>query len=157
MNLSLAELRALLTRRPDLAADNTEALKSLSGAALSDDVRALNPDTAQAVTAPHDAADDLYALIKVHAPDIYPMFVREYPFANWRIDLAIPSKLLAVEVDGGQFKAGGGKHGTRRDYQKTNALTKAGWILLRYRAIDLKADPMYVIEELRDTISILTR
>src|SRR3990167_655754 len=62
---------------------------------------------------------------------------REYrfdPVRMWRIDFAWPQIRLAVEVDGGNWS--GGRHvrgaGFAKDAEKQNAMTLAGWRLLRY-------------------------
>lgn len=58
--------------------------------------------------------------------------VTEHRFApprRWRFDLAFPSKMVAVEVDGATWT--GGRHttgaGHRGDCEKRNAATLAGW------------------------------
>ena len=64
-------------------------------------------------------------------------WAREYrfdPVRMWRIDFAWPQIRLAVEVDGGNWS--GGRHvrgaGFAKDAEKQNAMTLAGWHLLRY-------------------------
>jgi len=51
----------------------------------------------------------------------------------WRLDIAWPDRLIAVEVEGGVWS--GGRHGRGsgivKDMEKANALTMAGWRLLR--------------------------
>lgn len=52
---------------------------------------------------------------------------------DWRIDLAWPAAMLAVETDGGTFA--GGRHtrgaGYEADCEKCNELTIRGWRVLR--------------------------
>jgi hypothetical protein len=83
--------------------------------------------------------DDLarrIALADLPAPE------RQYPFAakvgrKHRFDFAWPSKMLAVEVDGGVHMAKGGvavgHHASLRDYRKRNLAVKLGWRVLAYR------------------------
>lgn len=56
-----------------------------------------------------------------------------HPGRRWRFDFAWPSKLLAVEVDGGVFS--GGRHtrgaGFIEDQRKLNAAAVLGWRVLR--------------------------
>ena len=148
MSFTLAELKRLLIANPDLAAENTEALKSLTGSSVSPAVRKLNPDAAKEITKPYDAADSLLAYIRTLAPDMSQP-IRDLPFDRYRIDLAWPSSMLAVEVDGGQHAPGGGKHGTQSDYAKTRRLTMAGWTLLRFTAGEVRDNPIGVIDEIR--------
>lgn len=83
--------------------------------------------------------------MKIKAPD-FPRFckglglpppVEEYQFhpkRKWRIDYAWPDRRLAVEVEGGIYNRG--RHvrpvGFLGDVEKYNALTMAGWALLRF-------------------------
>ena len=56
------------------------------------------------------------------------------PARRWRFDFAGPEHRLAVEIDGGTWS--GGRHvrgdGYRRDCEKLNAATLAGWRVLRF-------------------------
>lgn len=51
---------------------------------------------------------------------------------DWRFDYAWPSVKIAIELDGGQWKPGGGKHGTDDDYHKINVATSLGWKVYRF-------------------------
>ena len=75
-------------------------------------------------------------------PDVW---VREHRFApprRWRFDLAMPGKMIAVEVDGGTWT--GGRHvrgdGYERDCRKLNAATALGWRVWRLTTA-MAADP----------------
>ncbi len=147
--LSPAELRAICVQNPDFAAHNVEALKSLSGSSQ----RAVTVEgDGVSLSKPIDAADTLMAHIRILAPDLAQP-IRDYPLDRFRIDLAWPSALLAIEVDGGQFKPGGGKHGSKRDYQKTRRITAAGWRLLRFTAGEVNDNPIGVIAEIRQILA----
>jgi len=106
-HMSLAELRQLCIDNPDFAAENVGILKTLSKPVLSRTMRELNPDAVPALTRRYDAADTLMDYIRTLAPDLHPLFVRDYPFQRFRIDLANVATKLAIEVDGGQFKPDG--------------------------------------------------
>jgi very-short-patch-repair endonuclease len=63
-----------------------------------------------------------------------PIPVAEYrfhPTRKWRFDFAWPSSRLAVEVNGGGFMAGGGRHtrgaGFRKDAEKLSEAAILGW------------------------------
>jgi very-short-patch-repair endonuclease len=70
-----------------------------------------------------------------------PLPVPEHPFASdwgrrWRFDFAWPDLRLAVEVDGGIWIPGGGRHnrgaGYEADVEKLNVAVILGWRLLRF-------------------------
>lgn len=60
---------------------------------------------------------------------------------RWVFDYAWPDHWIAVEVEGGIWRKGGGAHSRpsniERDIQKYNAATMAGWRVLRYAPEDL--------------------
>ena len=67
-----------------------------------------------------------------------PAPVREYVFLpprKWRLDLAWPEVRVGVEVDGGEWLPGGGRHqrglGYRRDRERDAHALIAGWRILR--------------------------
>ena len=68
-----------------------------------------------------------------------PPPIREYKFhakRKWRLDYAWPDIRLAVEIEGGVWKEGGGRHnrasGFIADIDKYNMLVEEEWFLLRY-------------------------
>ena len=71
----------------------------------------------------------------------------EYPFAKhlgrrWRFDFAWPDRWLAVEVDGGAWVPGGGRHtrgaGFAADHDKMNRAMLLGWRVLRFTSRHLE-------------------
>ncbi len=76
---------------------------------------------------------DLFALILEE--DGLLGFEREYRFSpprKWRFDFANVTERLAIEVDGGQWKAGGGRHNTDADREKGNRAVCLGWRVLHF-------------------------
>ncbi|MDT7555148.1 MAG: hypothetical protein QOI16_3688, partial [Pseudonocardiales bacterium] len=71
---------------------------------------------------------------------------RAVPFGPWTIDIAFPDLKLAIEVDGWAWHVEVDRF--RADRHKGNALTRAGWILLRFTWHDLMNRPMYVLSEI---------
>jgi very-short-patch-repair endonuclease len=81
-----------------------------------------------------------------------PPYVTEYVFApprRWRFDVAWPSHAVAVELDGGTWKPGGGRHGQDGDRHKHNAAALAGWCVLRFSTAMLCDDPAGCIDMVR--------
>ncbi len=69
------------------------------------------------------------------------------PFGPWTIDVAFPGVKLAVEVDGWAWHMEVDRF--RADRHKGNALTRAGWTVLRFTWHDLTNRPAYVLAEIR--------
>jgi len=64
-------------------------------------------------------------------------YVSEYRFSEtrkWRLDFAMPELRLGIEIEGGGWVSGRHNHpvGMAKDMEKYNALTLAGWRLLRF-------------------------
>jgi very-short-patch-repair endonuclease len=76
-----------------------------------------------------------------------------HPTRRWRFDYAWPSHWLAVECDGGQWQAHGGRHNTDADREKLNAAAILGWRVLRYSGAMLN-DPESVAEEIKSALAI---
>lgn len=106
------------------------------------------------------------------------------PSRRWRIDFAWPAVMLAVELDGGtqgrpvtchqcgcrvramkkggklgrELRIGGGHSrgdSHRAQYEKQNALIRAGWVLLRYDSQQLREDTPVVLNEILETYQAL--
>ncbi len=73
------------------------------------------------------------------------------PFGPWTIDVAFPDAKLAVEVDGWAWHTEVERF--RADRYKGNALTRAGWTLLRFTWHDLTSRPAYVLAEIRAALA----
>jgi very-short-patch-repair endonuclease len=88
------------------------------------------------------------ALWRALAPDA-PLPESEYrfhPTRRWRFDFAWPAQRVAVEVDGGQWRAGGGRHNTDQDREKLNTAAAMGWRVLRFSHTALDTDPAGCVE-----------
>lgn len=123
-----------------------------------------------------DKAEMLRGVLERWAPELLPLSVREYEFAYWlpkrrlwRSDWAwlhnpdwadVRAKQpvkpptegvigVAVEIDGGEHKAGGGRHNTDGDRWKTNAYAECGMYFLRFSPKQLKANPLGVVQQIR--------
>lgn len=74
---------------------------------------------------------------------------------KWRFDVAILSHRIAIEIEGGVWRQGGGAHshpsGIIRDIEKYNAATIDGWKVLRVVPEDLtKTKTIKMIKKLTD-------
>lgn len=92
-----------------------------------------------------DKSDIFIAYWAMLAPsEMRDIWMREYRFnreRRWRFDYAHPPTLCAVEVDGGQFVARGGRHATDADRDKLNHAAAAGWVVFRFSPQQLETDP----------------
>lgn len=96
----------------------------------------------------------LVALCMVHGlPEPIPEY-RFEPNRRWRLDYAFPLHKLAVEIEGGIWTQG--RHtrgpGALADMEKYNALTLAGWRLLRYTPAQLSSGAL-PLAHLREILS----
>lgn len=91
------------------------------------------------------------------APDL-PVPQREYQFDNtrrWRFDFAWPDHMVFVEIDGGQNMYVGSHNrgkGKANDIEKQNAAVLAGWKPLRFTDVQLKDNPLYCIDCVRQLL-----
>lgn len=65
--------------------------------------------------------------------EIVPEF-KFHPTRKWRFDYAIPSRKIAIEIEGGLWISG--RHNRPftmiKDFEKYNEAAKLGWRLLKY-------------------------
>jgi very-short-patch-repair endonuclease len=94
--------------------------------------------------------------LRMHGADLPPA-VREHQFhptRRWAFDWAWPRALLAVEVDGGQHVAGGGRHNTDGDREKLNQAAALGWRVLRFSGAMLASDPIGCVQVVRAALEV---
>lgn len=70
-----------------------------------------------------------------------------------RVDFGWPGVRLVVETDGFAFHSD--RDAYRRDRRRTNALTVAGWTVLRFTWEDVVAYPQYVVDSVRAALARL--
>jgi len=78
-----------------------------------------------------------------------PQPEQEYRFTptrRWRFDFAWPVQRVAVEIDGGQWKPGGGRHSSDVDREKLNEAAASGWRVLHFSPRQLTTNPQHVVE-----------
>ncbi len=107
-----------------------------------------------------DHADSFAYLLRVCGTDL-PDPQREYhfhPTRQWRFDFAWPSVSVngfrvhggvAVEIDGGQWQAGGGRHNTDDDREKLNEAAALGWCVLHFSPKQMRDQGGQCVDVLR--------
>jgi very-short-patch-repair endonuclease len=78
-------------------------------------------------------------------------WVANYPVAGYRVDVGFPACKVALETDGLAFHSD--TDDFHRDRVRQNAITLAGWQVLRFTWIDLTEYPERVIAEIKHAIS----
>lgn len=85
-----------------------------------------------------------------------PRPVREYPVIEnereiYRIDLAYPDQMLAIEADSWEHHSD--RISWSKDHARSNVLTVRGWRVLRFTYEDAVGRPDYVIEMIKRSLS----
>lgn len=91
-------------------------------------------------TGQYDYARDLRIIIERHAPDLMRGVIFEYRFwekRNWSMDAVWFPEKVFIEVNGGRWKAGGGRHGGGADYQKLRKAAQLGYYYVPIEPDDL--------------------
>jgi hypothetical protein len=82
---------------------------------------------------------------------VIPHPTPEYPFAKawkrkFRFDWCFTDAKVAVEVDGGTFAYGGGRHAKDSDREKTNIAAAMGYRVFRFSPAMLNKNPVGCVE-----------
>jgi len=96
----------------------------------------------------HDKADLFLDALEIFGESTNQL-EREYKFhpsRKWAFDFAHPKSRVAVEVDGGQWLPGGGRHGGDADREKMNEAAALGWRVLHFSPKQLTDDPERCVE-----------
>ncbi len=88
-----------------------------------------------------------------------PAPVAEYQFLpgrKFRFDFAWPEPeyRLALEVNGGRYAFGGGRHNTAADYHKIQTAVALGWRVFPVLPEQLRDDPHTVFDLLREALGV---
>lgn len=98
-----------------------------------------------------DAEWERWSPEKIEQPESEQQLI---PGRDWLCDRVWRSARLIVEIDGGQWAPGGGRHNTDEDRDKCNLLTLHGWKVLHYSGTMLQNDPIGVIKQI---VSVLMK
>jgi len=71
-----------------------------------------------------------------------------------RVDLAFPAQKIAIEYDGRAVHER--EDVFTRDRQRQNDLVRAGWMVLRFSAADLRLRPHAIVQQVRDALGLAT-
>ncbi len=96
-----------------------------------------------------DLADEFIALWERFCPEL-PKPEAEYKFdpgRRYRADWAWPRHYLLLEVDGGQYASGGGRHNRDNDRWKLNEAAALGYRVIHVTPQMLRDDPLRVCRE----------
>jgi hypothetical protein len=68
---------------------------------------------------------------------------------NYQADYCFVDARVLVEVDGGQYAPGGGRHATDKDREKQNCAALLGYVVFHFSPAMLKRDPLHCVEQVR--------
>lgn len=104
------------------------------------------------LTAQQIAIRDATGMVTEHAVNTKPVryLVAGIP-KHYKLDLAHPEMLLAVEVDGQSHRTTAGRE---RDARKDAALAALGWSVLRFSNEEVTANLPMVLEKIRASIAL---
>lgn len=86
---------------------------------------------------------------------MFPVLVAQYrplPKRRFVFDFAIPSKLIAFEIDGGVWMKNGGRHNTDADRDRNNLLAAHFWRIFRFSTTKITDDPIGVATFIVDDV-----
>lgn len=90
-----------------------------------------------------------FAMFGAGLPEGEAEYLFAAPWRQWRFDYAWPAALVAVELDGMAWQAGGGRHNTDADREKQNSAAALGWRVLRFTSKALRSDSAACVALLR--------
>jgi very-short-patch-repair endonuclease len=80
----------------------------------------------------------------------------EYKFCasrRFRFDWAHPTAKIAIEIDGGQWAPGGGRHAGDKDREKLNLAASLGWRVFRFSPRQLTSEPDQCVKLVVDLLN----
>jgi very-short-patch-repair endonuclease len=96
--------------------------------------------------------------LRLHGSDLPPA-AREVEFARaalgrkWRFDFLIGT--VGIEVDGGAFAPGGGRHASDADRDKLNHAAALGFRVLRFSPQQIERDPVGCVALVRRALEVI--
>ncbi len=103
-----------------------------------------------------DYADELAYLLRVTGSHL-PEANREYCFSRdhaFRFDFAWPERQVAVEVNGGRWLPGGGRHAQDSDHWKLAIAASEGWRVLPVTITMLQVNPWRFLDLLERALEV---
>lgn len=74
---------------------------------------------------------------------------RFHPVRRFRFDFRVEGHMVAIEIDGGSFAYGGGRHAQDGDKEKMNLAAEIGYRVFHFSPAMLKKDPLGCVEQVR--------
>jgi very-short-patch-repair endonuclease len=87
----------------------------------------------------------------VRTPD-HHLDTRRLTVRGREFDFAWDAERLLVELDGGQWLKGGGRHGSDDDRWKTAAAVAAGWRVIHYSPAQVEGETARMLEQLHEAL-----
>ena len=84
--------------------------------------------------------------LKEYTPNVE--WVKEHPVGKYRIDFALPSVKLAIEVDGHEWHSS--KERRTHDAKRDRWLVRQGWTVMRFTGSELVAENFMPLQEIAD-------
>ena len=72
---------------------------------------------------------------------------------DWRLDFYWPAQRLALEIDGGRWASGGGRHATDDDLRKMNAAAAAGIRVMHASPKMVDENPWQLLDDLKAALA----
>jgi hypothetical protein len=88
-----------------------------------------------------------------------PDYHLDAPFGQKKVgrlkfDFCWEKERVLVELDGGQYLKGGGRHGGDGDRWKTNEAMAAGWRVLHYSPEQMKKNPARMLDQIARVLAL---
>jgi very-short-patch-repair endonuclease len=106
----------------------------------------------------------LYSTIRMVDPELLEGLKKQYRFCRdeyvkrrFQFDFCYPELKLAIEVDGGQWQSGGGRHMTDDDYHKLNIAVAHGYYVLRFKTSMVSGDGVGCVMRIREVYDNLCK
>jgi very-short-patch-repair endonuclease len=85
--------------------------------------------------------------MRTYAKEHFEHLTAQYEIKHYRVDFAIPDKMLAIELDGHQYHKSREQRTT--DAQRERALQELGWRVFRFTGSEIHRDMAGCVEQIQ--------